>query len=210
MEKISVGIDEVGVGEVVGPLVIGYVKADSSQLKDIKSLDLRDPKKLNKTKISKDYSKISRYVETGVIVISPSELESLTKKGKTPQNIQDEAIISLLNSVSPSFLYLDCYYPRAKMLKRKIREGLNGQSKEIKLNVAHEAEKKWNIVCAAAIVAKYYQQRELDRLRNIHGDVFGSGNGSDKETRKFLNKFKEKELPYFVRKGNLEKNYQNS
>ncbi|PTD94533.1 hypothetical protein C9439_01585 [archaeon SCG-AAA382B04] len=203
LENTILGIDEVGVGEVVGPLIIGYVKATSQELDKIDSLKLQDPKKSNRSIIREEEKKISKIADTGVIVISPAELESLDKKGITPQRIQDKAIISLLNSVSPDYLYLDCYYPKSGMLRDKIEDGLNGQSKEIKLKISHGAEKKWNIVCAAAIVAKHYQRREFDRLRNIHGDVFGSGNGSDRRTREFLNNYERENLPYFVRKKNL-------
>lgn len=203
LDNTYLGIDEVGVGEVVGPLIIGYVKAKSDELDKIDSLRLQDPKNSNRSIVEKEEEKISSIADTGVIVISPGELESLDKEGMTPQRIQDKAIISLLNSSSPDYLYLDCYYPRSKMLRDKIEKGLNGQSREIKLNISHKAEKKWNIVCAAAIIAKHYQRREFDRLRNIHGDVFGSGNGSDKKTRQFLKQYDKEDLPYFVRKKNL-------
>lgn len=203
MENTILGIDEVGVGEVVGPLIIGYVKTGSKELNQLEELELQGPKQSNRSLIEEQEQKISSIADTGVIVISPAELESLDEDGITPQKIQDKAIISLLNSVSPDYLYLDCYYPKCGMLRNKIEKGLNGQSKEIKLKISHKAEKKWNIVCAAAIVAKHYQRREFDRLRNIHGDVFGSGNGSDKKTREFLKGFDREDLPYFVRKKNL-------
>ncbi len=206
LDKTIIGIDEVGVGEVVGPLVIGYVKTSSNEINKLNSLNLRDPKNINKTVIEKQKREISSIADTGVVVLSPAELESLDEKGLTPQNVQDKTIISLLNSVSPDYLYLDCYYPRCNMLKQRLKDGLNGQSKEIKFKISHKAEEKWNIVCAAATVAKHYQRRELDRLRNIHGDIFGSGNVSDKKTREFLNGYKKENLPYYVRKKNLKNN----
>lgn len=202
-ENTFLGIDEVGVGEVVGPLIIGYVKASSKELEKLDDLNLKDPKNSNRSLINDQKNEISSIADTGVIVIPPAELESLDEEGLTPQKIQDQAIISLLNSISPDYLYLDCYYPRCGMLHEKIKKGLNGQSKEIKLKISHGAEKKWNIVCAAATIAKNYQRREFDRLRDIHGDVFGSGNGSDKKTIEFLKGFEKEELPYFVRKKNL-------
>jgi|GEM_PF-4489435 len=197
------GIDEVGVGEVVGPLVIGYVMTNPDQLKELNKLDFKDPKHMNRTTMKELGKQIFKIAEPGVVSISPSEIKSLKNKGMTQQDVQDSAIISLLNSKTPTNLYVDCYYPHSKMLKDRLRAGLNGHNKEMRIDTDHEGEERWDIVCAAAIVAKLYQRRELDRLRNIHGDIFGSGNESDKKTRKFINSFDKENLPYFVRRGNL-------
>lgn len=205
MEESYLGIDEVGVGEVVGPLIIGYVVAGEREHAMLRSLDFRDPKKLNRNAIQELGEKIFSIAKTGTIVISPGEIESMKKEGRTLQELQDESIISLLNSISPTHLYIDCYYPTTKMLRNRITGGLNGQSREVKMNISHRAEEEWEIVCAAAIVAKIHQKRNLDRLRNIHGDIFGSGNASDHKTREFIKQFDEETLPYYVRKNNLKK-----
>ncbi|OUJ18069.1 Ribonuclease HII [Methanonatronarchaeum thermophilum] len=203
MEESYLGIDEVGVGEAVGPLIIGYVLVDNQELSLLSSLDLRDPKKLNRNAIQRLGDEIFSIAKTGTIVISPTEIESLKENGTPLQEIEDKSIISLINSISPSHLYIDCYYPTTKMLRTRITQGLNGQSREIKLHINHRAEEKWDIVCAAAIIAKIHQKRNLDRLRNIHGDIFGSGNASDRKTREFIQKFNKETLPYYVRKNNL-------
>ncbi|WGI17619.1 hypothetical protein [Methanonatronarchaeum sp. AMET-Sl] len=203
MDNLYLGIDEVGVGEAVGPLIVGYVMASESELARLRCLDFRDPKNLNRNAVLDLGDKIFSIAQTGTIVISASEIESLRSDGKTLQEVQDQSIVSLLNSVSPTHLYIDCYYPTTKMLKNRLLTGLNGQSREVKFNISHRAEEKWDIVCAAAIVAKIHQKRNLDRLRSIHGDVFGSGNVSDRKTREFIKQFDKDKLPYFVRKNNL-------
>lgn len=193
------GIDEAGVGEVVGSFYIGYVKTDAPG--EIASLKVRDSKSLNRTALEKTFSKISRHAETGVLPISATELETMSREGITLTDLETSAIASLVNSSTPDVLQIDCYYPREEMLERRLRKLIFGQAAGVDLRISHEAERKWPLVAAAGIVAKMHQTWELDRLRHLHGDVFGSGNGSDSRTRDYVQRAKGNS--YFVRSHNV-------
>lgn len=196
------GIDEAGVGEVVGSFYVGYVKTEDPD--DVGSLGLKDSKNLNRTNLEQAFSDISRHAETGVIPISATELETMSQDGVSITEMEDKAIASLVNSATPDVLQIDCYYPRKEMLRTKLRDLFSGQAGHVDLRISHEAERKWPLVAAAGVVAKMHQTRELDRLRTLHGDVFGSGNGSDSATRDYVERSKGKS--YFVRSHNVPSN----
>lgn len=196
------GIDEAGAGEVVGSFYIGYVETDEPEA--VEALDLRDSKLLNRNTLEEKYSEISGVAETGVVAISPTEIEEMGEDGVTLQEMEDYAIASLLGHTPPDVLQLDCYYPTSGILETRLRDLMPSQAEHVDLRVQHRAEERWSLVAAAGIVAKIHQLREYSRLRRLHGDVFGSGNGSDSRTRDFLRERGEDR--YFVRNGNLSGN----
>lgn len=189
------GVDEAGAGEVVGSFYVGYVETDEPER--LEGLGLRDSKDLNLTGLEKSFEELSRVAETGVMAMSPAELDETMAAGITLQEMEDHAIASLVSSSRPDVLQVDCYYPRPRMLERRLRRLFEGDAAHVDIRARHGAEGTWPLVAAAGIVAKVHQVREFSRLRRLHGDVFGSGNGSDSRTRSFMESVGED--AYFVR-----------
>jgi len=196
------GIDEAGVGEVVGSLYVGYAVTEEPE--KLESLNLTDSKNMNLNSLEEKFSDLSSFVETGVVTMSPAELEEMLEEDMTLPKMEDYAIASLVGSKPPDVLQVDCYYPTTSMLEVRLRDLMQGQAADVDIRISHSAEERWPLVAAAGIVAKIHQVREYTRLRRLHGDVFGSGNGSDARTRSFIEE--NGDDPYFVRTNNVSDN----
>ena len=187
------GIDEAGKGCVIGPLVVACVCCDEEGERRLKSIGVKDSKKLPHSKRIKLAEEIKSFAKVEVIKVSAKELNKLMKS-KTLNEILKECYIKLINGLKPSKVYIDCPDINPERFSKNIKE-LTG----IDVISEHKADEKYAIVSAASIIAKVEREKEIQKLKEIYGD-FGSGYASDSKTREFLSRvIKAGKIPDIVR-----------
>lgn len=194
-----IGTDEVGKGDLFGPLVIAAVRADKSIQSKLQKIGVRDSKDLSDYQIEIIAKKIFDVCSNNISIISfiPEKYNKLYEKEKNLNKLlsfgHSEAIKNLLDSTKAGVVISDKFG----------NKGLNIHQDK---NYSHinfiETEKaeRFAAVAAASIIARYefvnwfYEQ-------NINGFDFPKG-ASDKVKiylEKFIQKHGMKELHKFAK-----------
>ena len=178
--SLILGIDEAGRGPVIGPMVIAGALIDSTKLNALKELKLRDSKKLPRAVRTELYDEI-RSLCDGVLSLhySPQDLElNLT-------DVEMGAITEITKHFQPSELFVDAPVPPAAIpLFTRVVHAKIGIS-NLEITAENGADDRYEIVSAASIIAKVERDREIEKLREVHGD-FGWGYPAEPKTQNFL------------------------
>jgi ribonuclease HII len=195
-EDLILGIDEAGRGPVIGDMFVVGVMAKKEDIPLLKSLGVRDSKKLTP----------KRRCYLTPLIIQLSEMILVVRY--TPQDIDSEnltylftkSIIKIIRHAMSrnSHLIKEIYVDAISSIK--VRHILSKELPDhVKLIYEQKADVKYVIVGAASIIAKYLRDKYVEYLRKIYGD-FGSGYPSDPKTLSWLRRFTGEELPPIVRR----------
>ncbi|ADB57095.1 ribonuclease HII [Archaeoglobus profundus DSM 5631] len=189
------GIDEAGKGPVIGPLVICGVLCDEETVEYLKSVGVKDSKKLDRRKREELYNIIKSLCKVKVLKISVEDLNRLMEY-MSINEILKRAYVEIIRSLMPKVVYIDCPDINVERFKHEIEERTG-----VEVFASHKADEIYPIVSIASIVAKVERDFEIDKLKKIYGD-FGSGYPSDLRTIEFLRSYlrEHKSFPPIVRK----------
>ncbi|MFH1503171.1 MAG: ribonuclease HII [Candidatus Diapherotrites archaeon] len=184
------GIDEAGRGPVIGPMVLaGCLITEEAQL-ELKKLGIKDSKELTQKRREYLSEKIKVIAETFEIVLSyPVEIDLSLNGGTNLNKLEAAKIAEIINKVNRGYgkirVIIDCPSVTIEKwtdhLKTKIETLHN-----LEIVCEHKADKNHVAVSAASILAKTIREKEMDKLREIHGIEIGSGYTSDPSTIRFL------------------------
>ena len=189
------GVDEAGRGSVLGPLVVAGVLIDSSKIRKLSALGVKDSKQLSPSKRKQLYKKILSFVdEYYVVKISPKTVDYSVQKHQL-NNLEAKYMGKVISKLEPDLSYVDS----CDVNPRRFRKEISRYVKNGTIRCTHHADSRFPIVSAASIVAKVSRDRVIERLRKKH--ELGSGYPSDYKTMKFVSNwiFTKKEAPTFVR-----------
>jgi ribonuclease HII len=177
-KTMTCGVDEAGRGPVIGPMVVSIVCGDPEVFRRIGA---RDSKALTPQSREKIFMKIIENSSFHLIkVITASELNSLMDRINL-NRIEEEAYSELI-SKSPMECehYVDSFDVDENRLSLKL-SGMTGK----RVVCRHKADAIYPAVSAASILSKVTRDREIEKLRKIHGNL-GSGYPADPVTRDFI------------------------
>lgn len=205
-----IGIDEAGVGPVLGPLVVGGVRVRKEKLPFLKRAGVKDSKLFGSGKLAIEKRKavskrINRNIQFWLEKITAVELD-----GDNWVLLEVERIAEIMTRLGwretervfvgwvgklGERRFLSLLY---ESLRSRVETSLWELQK--KLVYLENAERE-PVVAAASILAKTERDREVKRLCEETGFDFVSGY-CNSQTAEFLRKCKEKHghLPSFVRK----------
>lgn len=194
MGKKIIGVDEAGRGPVIGPLVVCGVLVREEDVQKLLALGVKDSKQVPKKRREFLFDIIKTVVEKYEIVqFTPSEIDTYMKRGVSLNDIEAQAMVSLIAALDGDCAYIDC--PSTN--KEKFAAVLHAQLQhKIELVAEHKADENYVWVGAASILAKVIRDREIEKLQQTYGD-FGSGYPSDPKTKEFLQKNAEKHPELF-------------
>lgn len=188
------GLDEAGKGCVMGSLFVAGVCCDEDTENVLKSIGVKDSKKLKHSKRVELAEKIKEIARVEVLRIEAKRLNELMNY-KTLNEILRDCYIELINKLKPKIAYIDCPDVNPKRFSEIIEK-----STDVKVVAEHRADEKYPIVSAASIIAKVEREKEIEKLKRIYGN-FGSGYASDVKTREYLKSLIESgRIPDFVRR----------
>lgn len=196
MEKITLlGIDEVGRGCVIGPMVICGLLIEKNKINNLKDLKVKDSKKLSPKKRKYLTEKIIPLVMDFKIIEIP--INEINKRSLNELEI--EKVIDLIKIFQPDELYFDAptHGRGLKEYENLFKFHIKNSAKVV---VENNADNKYEIVSAASIIAKVYRDNIITSYYTKYGDL-GSGYPSDIKTINFLKSWyeKNKKFPNIVR-----------
>ena len=188
----SLGIDEAGRGPVFGPLVVGMVAGDLSEVPA--GIRLEDSKKLSPAQREKSAHFIREscvwqvhYIPAAVISFSELPLQHLEAR--------------VISAALANFALHIPVYVDALGSGRAAENWVRLAHPERKIRFEKKADERYKIVSAASILAKLARDRVIEKLKKRWGEI-GSGYPSDPKTQDWLElRAQESEVdwPAFVR-----------
>lgn len=192
----EIGMDEVGVGDYFGGIVVCSVYLTNVDYEKIAHLDIKDSKKLTDEKISKIAIELIRLIKFEVSQVFPNEYNYLFDKFHNTHIIKtllhNNALYNLINKnkIINTPIILDQYVSKENYYKyleiANIKNVINIDKFETK------AETKHLSVACASIIARYYfleQIKTLSKQININLPLGAWNNKVEEVTKLLIHKY---------------------
>ena len=192
------GIDEAGRGSVLGPMVIAGVIVPEKMDKVLERMGVKDSKRLTPNRRTSLSRKLRKMFEYEIVVISAREIDELRASGVNLNEIEKNAMESIILKLKPEKAIVDAVDVKAQRFQDNLCKDTG-----FDVIAEHKADDKYIEVNAASIIAKaerYAQIQEINKEFIKSGGI-GSGYPSDPTTKKFLTNYTYDEMPDFVRKS---------
>ena len=192
------GIDEAGRGSVLGPLVIAGVVIPEKMEKVLERMGVKDSKKLAPHRRTILSRKLKKMFDYEIVVISAREIDEMRAEGINLNEIEKNAMESILMKMKPEKAIVDAVDVKAERFQENL-------CKDTGVNVVaeHKADDKYIEVSAASIIAKAERDDQIAQINKefIKSGGIGSGYPSDPKTKEFLTNYTYDEMPDFVRRS---------
>ncbi len=189
------GVDEAGRGSLLGPLVIAGVSLKKEKIRKLKSMGIRDSKKLTPLQREKLYKKIIKFVDNYYIAkINPYTIDKSVNKHEL-NNLEAKYMAKVISKLNPNISYVDSCDVNPSRFGKKISK----LAKKNRIKSYHNADNRFVIVSAASILAKVNRDRAIKNIQKKHN--IGSGYPSDSKTIVFVKNYlsTKNDIPNFVR-----------
>lgn len=186
------GVDEAGKGAVLGSLFVAGVSIDSSALKYLDRMGLRDSKALSPKRRELLSKRIEKVCAVQLQEITAKQIDEL-RKILTMNDILVRGHAQSLRHLKPDAAFVDAADVNATRFSQRVKEA-SGITNVI---AEHHADSNRVIVSAASIIAKVSRDASIQALEYSLGLTIGSGYPSDAKTIAFLKKWLDErgELP---------------
>ena len=192
------GIDEAGRGSVLGPLVIAGVVIPEKMEKVLERMGVKDSKRLAPHRRTILSRKLKKMFDYEIVVISAREIDEMRAEGINLNEIEKNAMESILLKMKPEKAIVDAVDVKAQRFQDNLCNdtGLN-------VIAEHKADDKYIEVSAASIIAKAERDDQIAKINKefIKSGGIGSGYPSDPKTKDFLTNYTYDEMPDFVRRS---------
>ncbi|WP_296881097.1 ribonuclease HII [uncultured Methanobrevibacter sp.] len=192
------GIDEAGRGSVLGPMVIAGVVVPEKMEKVLERMGVKDSKRLTPNRRTILSRKLKKMFDYEIVVISAREIDEMRAEGINLNEIEKNAMESILLKLKPEKAIVDAVDVKAERFQENLRidTGLN-------VIAEHKADDKYIEVSAASIIAKAERDNQIAQINKdfIKSGGIGSGYPSDPKTKDFLKNYTYDEMPDFVRRS---------
>ena len=192
------GIDEAGRGSVLGPMVIAGVIVPEKMEKVLERMGVKDSKRLAPHRRTILSRKLKKMFEYEVVVISAREIDEMRAEGINLNEIEKNAMESILIKMNPEKAIVDAVDVKAERFQENLRKDTG-----VNVIAEHKADDKYIEVSAASIIAKAERDKQIEEINKefIKSGGIGSGYPSDPKTKDFLTNYTYDEMPDFVRRS---------
>ena len=192
------GIDEAGRGSVLGPMVIAGVIVPEKMDKVLERMGVKDSKRLTPNRRTILSRKLKKMFEYEIVVISAREIDELRASGVNLNEIEKNAMESIILKLKPEKAIVDAVDVKAQRFQDNLCKDTG-----FDVIAEHKADDKYIEVSAASIIAKAERDAQIQEINKefIKSGGIGSGYPSDPTTKKFLTNYTYDEMTDFVRKS---------
>ncbi|MBI2176640.1 ribonuclease HII [Candidatus Woesearchaeota archaeon] len=184
------GIDEAGRGPIIGPMVMAGVLTDEAGATELKKIGAKDSKLLSPRQREQLFSKIVKIVKDyKVVVISPAEIDASVKSddGMNLNWLEAHKSAEIINALNPEKVIIDSPSNNVENYKNYLMKLL--KNKKIEAVVEHKADVNHVECSAASILAKVTRDEEIEKIKKVVVEDFGSGYLADPKTIEFFDKY---------------------
>mgnify|MGYP001430101225 CR=1 FL=1 len=177
-DKRVIGSDEVGTGDLFGPIVVcaAYVTPKDYPLLD--ELRVRDSKTLSDQQIKEIGSKLIENLSYHVLVLPPEKFNELTSQGFNMNKIKAYLHNHAIKKMVKQTAQFDNVIVDEFCSKENYFSYLANEDPYQKINFHIKGESIHKAVAVASIIARYKFLLEMDRLSQETGIVLPKGSGA--------------------------------
>lgn len=199
--KNIIGSDEVGTGDVFGPIIVCAALVTREQYPFLKKIGIRDSKKISNDKIQKIMLMVKDKITYSVQILTPSEYNILNQKynlNHIKALLHNKAILDLFKKINKEEMVVLDQFASPKNYFNYLK---NEKKVYKKIIFETKAESKYLSVALASIIARNIFLKEIDKLShemyklsNNRIDMklrLGSGYTVDKQIAEIYQKNKE-------------------
>ena len=196
-------MDDAGRGPVIGPLVVAGIRIEEEKLDQLRSLGVKDSKKLSPEARLKLSIEIPDIVdEYHIVELEAAHLDRVVNHSPKFQRLnllEAKAMAEVIEKLKPHLVYVDASDTRPERFKNNILENLSFKPKVVS---EHHADEKNPSVSAASILAKVRRDSRIEELKKEYGEI-GSGYAHDPITVRFLSEYylTNQDFPPIVRRS---------
>ncbi|HLD15280.1 MAG TPA: ribonuclease HII [Candidatus Nanoarchaeia archaeon] len=201
---LTLGIDEVARGPIIGSMFIAGTMFDEKDLVKLKELGVKDSKLLEHSKrveLAKKIKKLAKKIK--IIEVKPKEIDEAVES-ETGMNLNWlEALkqAEIINELKPDRAIIDCPSTNPKAFTEYLKKHIKKEVlSKVKLIVEHHADFNFLECSSASIIAKCKREAYMEKLRKDLKINCGSGYPSDPYTQEFI-KDNYKKYPAIFRKS---------
>ena len=195
----TIGSDEVGTGDLFGPIVVATAFLPGKDREKYKKLGVKDSKKITDNEILKIGEILIKKLKHKVIIVRNESFNKNSSKynlNEMKALLHNQNILELSKETKYDIICLDEFCSKENYYKYlKGRETKDGISFEMK------GESKSLAVAAASIIARYYFLKEMESLKEKYGYDLpkGAGEEADKMVKKILEDNNESIFPFIAK-----------
>lgn len=196
------GIDEAGRGALIGPMVIAGVVMDSKFEKILRTLGVKDSKKLTPKRRAELAPRIEELCKSVIVLRVPAcKIDSYRAKKINLDIIEAMKMAEIIDVSGANKVFVDSLEATPEKFKRRIEEHMTTDG--IEMVVENYSDETYPVVSAASVIAKVERDKAIDDIKRKVNFDFGVGYSHDKRTINFVKKLLEekKQLPPYVRQS---------
>lgn len=184
----TIGSDEVGTGDVFGPIVVATAFVMKKDVSYLKTIGITDSKKIKDEKIVSLAEILLKKIRNSVLVVRCEKFNDEEKKYNLNQMkamLHDQNIKEMASLVKYDYVCLDQFAEKNKYFSYLGKDAFKN------INFETKGEIKSTAVASASIIARYYFLKEMERLKVLYG--YDLPKGAGKEVDLLINKIREEE-----------------
>ena len=187
---LTCGIDEAGRGPIIGPMVMAGVLTDEEGAARLKKVGAKDSKLLSPRERERLFKEIVKIVKDyKIVIISPAEIDASVQSdaGMNLNWLEAHKSAEIVNALKPARIIIDCPSNNVANYKKYLMKLID--NKKIDAIVEHKADVNHVECSAASILAKVTRDAEIEKLKKVVVEDFGSGYLTDPKTIEFFGKY---------------------
>lgn len=173
----TIGSDEVGTGDVFGPIVVATAFVKGKDTTKLKAMGVKDSKKIVDSEILKIADELIKRINYKVIIVRDEKFNSSSSEynlNEMKARLHNHNFLLLSKEVHYDMACLDQFCSKTNYYKY-----LEGVETFTDISFEMKGETKSIAVAAASIIARAYFLKEMDRLYDLYGYRLPKGSGKD-------------------------------
>lgn len=183
------GSDEVGVGDLFGPLVVAACYLDADEIKTVDKLGVLDSKKMTDSKIMELGPKLLKEFRHSIVVCSPKKVSSLHDQGwnlhkimANLHNVAHQEILKAVPNKNQAILYVDEFASENLYFKYLVTKSPRDR---IKMHFKTKGESYYPAVALSSVLARYKFLLSWEEMERELGSLVPKGAGLDADRTLF-------------------------
>lgn len=188
----QIGSDEVGVGDLLLPMIVVAAYVKPTQIKRLRELGVTDSKKLTDTKIRQIGPELVKEFEYSKLTLPNEKYNEMLSKGENINSLKAKMHNRALSNLHEKYIDVFRIYVDEFVNEKKFYSYLSKDDEPIVRDISFKTkgESYFPSVALASVIARYAFLLEKDKLEKEYGIEFPFG--ASKQADAFVEKLKEK------------------
>ena len=200
--KEQIGSDEVGTGDLFGPICVCAAYVQKKDIAFLKELGVDDSKRLSDAQIRSIGEQLIKHIEYSQVSLDNEKYNEVNEKGLNMNEMKAKMHNQVLKNLKKKHPNVQMTVVDQFCSENKYYDYLKSEPEVVdKITFQTKAESYFPCVAAASIIARFSFLQKMDKLSKKYGMEipFGASDKVDAFAVKFVKKYGEEELKKIVK-----------